>query len=649
MRFRFGFSISAAALGALAASSATAGVIATFTPPIDGVREGAYGSAIAVQNANTGFGNATSGVIDTSGGELDALYLANDTGNLYVLSTGNLEDNFNGYYVFIDNVAEAGGDSGVFAGISGGDGIFGAGGIGGMTFPTGMNVDYILAIKIGQATGDPNIRDYRFQVANLVTNAVVLDSGGSPNLEFTAGGLGTDTSGSASFSGHDFALDNSNTAGVDGTPPDAATGGDPATVGTGIEISIPLSTIPGAPAPGSQLQIFTAYVSGDGSFFSNQTLPPIPVPQGNHATDPNYSSGGLNLTPASITLGTPPPPTLGTFFFESSISVSSVAPGALVATGLDTDSTGGLYFAVGNFSAAADSTLHYIADPIGAPASITPVATVAFGGAVGRGIQDVEVSPSNDNVLFASGDPGGAPATAPIIRRYNRSGLTWTEDAAFTTAVNGAGLVRLTGLAMASDATGEFLAASPTTGTGVNSLFLFDTSGTNLFPGGFAASISTFPRDFTFNPDNGDIYGIYNTGSNTAFVTVVATPGPRGSYTQVLNNLVTAGAGQGSIAVQGIDFSALTDTLIVREQVPTALGAVQILTVSGQGAGATATLEQTLTGDFGTGTALAGPGDVTLCDSLSPRRLFVSDSNNDRILVFAETQTTSVGEYELYR
>lgn len=137
MRFRFGSPISAAALGALAASSATAGVIATFTPPIDGVREGAYGSAIAVQNANTGFGNATSGVIDTSGGELDALYLANDTGNLYVLSTGNLEDNFNGYYVFIDNVAEAGGDSGVFAGISGGDGIFGAGGIGGMTFRRG--------------------------------------------------------------------------------------------------------------------------------------------------------------------------------------------------------------------------------------------------------------------------------------------------------------------------------------------------------------------------------------------------------------------------------------------------------------------------------------------------------------------------------
>ncbi|MBN1476311.1 hypothetical protein JXA47_06130 [Candidatus Sumerlaeota bacterium] len=290
-------------LSALTVSTALA-EIPEITATIDGTVDVGYGAAIAVQNANTSFGDANSGILDTAGGELDALYAAHDATNLYILSTGNVEDNWNGYYIFIDNIAETGGESGTFSGISGGDGIFqsAGNGIGGMTFPSIMNVDLIVALKFGDSGGsDPLLLDYRLQVANLVTGTVALDSGSPDQVTDDAP---TDTVMDDAYSGYTFALDQSNVLGVEGTGIGfPATGTDPASVTTGMEFAIPLADIPGTIDDSTVLYVFTAYVSADGNFFSNQTLPPVPTPQDHHGTDPDYTA--LGLTPTTLQFSPP--------------------------------------------------------------------------------------------------------------------------------------------------------------------------------------------------------------------------------------------------------------------------------------------------------------------------------------------------------
>ncbi|HUK84065.1 MAG TPA: hypothetical protein VLZ12_15700, partial [Verrucomicrobiae bacterium] len=62
---------------------------------VDGTLDGAYGGAIAVQTVQTGFGDNQS--------ELDAGYATIDSGRLYIMLTGNIENNGNKLEVFIDS------------------------------------------------------------------------------------------------------------------------------------------------------------------------------------------------------------------------------------------------------------------------------------------------------------------------------------------------------------------------------------------------------------------------------------------------------------------------------------------------------------------------------------------------------------------
>jgi hypothetical protein len=76
---------------------------------VDGtyVGDGAlYGPARSIQNTNTGYGNSTNGDprAAKSGSEIDQLFASVQGGRLYVLVTGNLEDNFNKLSVFIDSM-----------------------------------------------------------------------------------------------------------------------------------------------------------------------------------------------------------------------------------------------------------------------------------------------------------------------------------------------------------------------------------------------------------------------------------------------------------------------------------------------------------------------------------------------------------------
>ncbi len=81
-------------------------------PVVDGTAAGDlafYGAARSVQNTNSGFGNATNGDLREafSGSEIDQVFGAIAGDRLYVLVTGNLENNFNKLEIFIDS--EAGG------------------------------------------------------------------------------------------------------------------------------------------------------------------------------------------------------------------------------------------------------------------------------------------------------------------------------------------------------------------------------------------------------------------------------------------------------------------------------------------------------------------------------------------------------------
>src|SRR5689334_16602673 len=76
----------------------------TAQPTVDGTLDGAYGSPLATQTINTGFGDSTIGDGSSSGGsELDAAYGIVSGGSLYLFIAGNLEQNFNHINIFISD------------------------------------------------------------------------------------------------------------------------------------------------------------------------------------------------------------------------------------------------------------------------------------------------------------------------------------------------------------------------------------------------------------------------------------------------------------------------------------------------------------------------------------------------------------------
>src|SRR5882757_3249940 len=66
-----------------------AGGIGTQAQTIDGTLDGSYGSALAVQTANTGFGSGTAA---SGGNQLDAAYANISGGNLNLFFAGNTSD-----------------------------------------------------------------------------------------------------------------------------------------------------------------------------------------------------------------------------------------------------------------------------------------------------------------------------------------------------------------------------------------------------------------------------------------------------------------------------------------------------------------------------------------------------------------------------
>ncbi len=255
-------------LGALAG-------VAFAAPVLDGTRDGSYGAALAVQSVQTQFGDNAS--------ELNAGYARIEAGTLYIMLTGNLENNFNKLNVFIDSVA--GGQNTITGSNPNNDNWSSK--HAGMTFDTGFAADYMLIMRNGNAGGD------RFDIDFATVG------GGGGDFEAAGNVFGGSQQGSNAsalpIAGIGVAFNNSNAAGVLGgtgaADPVAA-----AAVTTGIELAIPLSAI-GSPVGDIRI---SAMVNGSGhDFLSNQFLGGLPAGTGNLGGDGagtfTGSLAGINL------------------------------------------------------------------------------------------------------------------------------------------------------------------------------------------------------------------------------------------------------------------------------------------------------------------------------------------------------------------
>lgn len=292
--------------------------------------EADYGPAKSVQNTNTGYGNATNGNVRVANGgsEIDQVFASVKDGRLNVLITGNLESNFNKLSVFVDS------SSGGMNQINGSqlptmvDPYCCGGSVGalqrfnGLRFDNGFEADHFFTFSNGNhAFGNPsspiNIWTLSAYYADLTSgptgnkseigfqrNASGVEPGlgvGEPIDQLNNGCTGpsdtacnplehefaepvdtvndpTNTRGHRGFLNDIdllMAINNSNTAGVNSGSGVAT--GNPASVVTGVEFSVPLSLL-GTLA--SEIKIAAFVGNGGHSHVSNQ-LAGVGVLQGN--------------------------------------------------------------------------------------------------------------------------------------------------------------------------------------------------------------------------------------------------------------------------------------------------------------------------------------------------------------------------------
>ncbi len=252
--------------------------VAVAAPTLDGFRDPAYGSAAAVQSVESGFTLS----------ELDAAYASVEGGTLYLMLTGNLQNNFNRLNIFIDS--QAGGQNVLqnnanFGGTNPENDNW-AGKHAGMTFDSGFEADYMLILRNGNSGGN------RFDIDYAVVGGGLGNFVAAGNV---FGGSLTGANASALSNGIGVAFNNSNVGGVlDGTG--AANQAAALAVTTGVELAIPLSTI-GNPVGAFKI---SAMINGaNHDYLSNQFLSGVPAGTGNLGGD---GAGGFTGSLSGIDL-----------------------------------------------------------------------------------------------------------------------------------------------------------------------------------------------------------------------------------------------------------------------------------------------------------------------------------------------------------
>lgn len=232
--------------------AATAAVAAPASAQIvvNGTKDAAYGTALAVQTVETQFGDNFS--------ELDAAYGQVSGGRLNLLLTGNIEANFNKLEIFIDS--KTGGQATFTS--AGNDG---SANMNGLKFDTPFTADYHIIARRGADAGNDK---FDLDFARLTTPAFTSYSDVLGGLTGT-GSTGTGVNASAIQVGYD----NSNTAGVLGGTA-AADQTAAAAVTTGLELSIALSDLGYAGGP---IRIMAGQNNQGHDFWSNQFLGGVPA------------------------------------------------------------------------------------------------------------------------------------------------------------------------------------------------------------------------------------------------------------------------------------------------------------------------------------------------------------------------------------
>lgn len=251
---------------------------------IDGSVGAAYGSAVALQTVDTGFGDNSS--------ELNGGYAYCDNGRLFVAVAGNLEENFNKMHFFFDV------DSGVGENVLSATPDYDSNNnlstnLGGMTFDSGFTAQYHMFVRSG---GGGNFEvDFIDRLGGA--SAAVNGNTGVGGV-VSAGSLALGATGSALTQDINFAFDNSNTLGV-GAGSGAADQAAAAAVTTGFEFSIALADLGLDENVANTIRIATGIGNGDNNFWSNQFLGGLPAGTNNLGGDNagNFidNSSGIDL------------------------------------------------------------------------------------------------------------------------------------------------------------------------------------------------------------------------------------------------------------------------------------------------------------------------------------------------------------------
>jgi len=187
-------------------------------PVVDGELDTSiYGAPLFLQNNFTGFGNGTSGDCPGGGGsEIDGVYAVVNDDILYLMITGNLENNNNALELFFDTVSGgeneiSGTPSGVDDGLEGGalETIAGA------TLEPGVMADYYLTVSGENIAGDGDPVDFEIEayLAELGTsNSFFLGA----EEDYCGDGVLMGGDGGAPVTG--LAINNSNVVGVNDSP-----------------------------------------------------------------------------------------------------------------------------------------------------------------------------------------------------------------------------------------------------------------------------------------------------------------------------------------------------------------------------------------------------------------------------------------------
>lgn len=270
-------------LAALAAFAAVAsfGGFADAQLVIDGTVDAGYGAAVSVQTVQTQFGDANG--VD-NGSELDAAYATVCDGRLYIILTGNLEENFNKLNIFFD-IDEGVGENLMSASpeydFETSPGFWNSTNFGGLTFDAGFTAQYHMFVRSGNGTGIFEV-DFidRLMGASAAVNG---NFGASATLgTISPGSLANNAVTDAIANDISFFFDNSNVAGVLGGT-EAADQTAALAVTTGFEFSIDFEDLGLDPNCENTIRIAAIVGNSNHDFLSNQNLAGLPAPFGNLA------------------------------------------------------------------------------------------------------------------------------------------------------------------------------------------------------------------------------------------------------------------------------------------------------------------------------------------------------------------------------